>query len=270
MYEWPLMNSSLFHGFLDIAFIVGAYTLAHLLAFRGETAHGFDRPFYLTLAAVGGGQLVAFYLLGMYKGTFRQMGIGDLLKILKTVTIAVAATFLLLAVVPNQLHPVSLTLVVLDFYVLLSLVVGTRISFLVLHYLSQREVPRGGKRVLVYGADAKGLLVVQRMISDAALDANPVGFLDDDPALEGKRVNSYPVFGGHWKLQRLINTMKIDEVVISAEDVNPEVLQRMVNVARANGVGLRSMKIQLEDVESPPRQNASRTAPRNDLAFAGK
>jgi UDP-GlcNAc:undecaprenyl-phosphate GlcNAc-1-phosphate transferase len=262
------MNSTLFHGFLDIAFIVAAYMLSHLLSYRGEE-HGFDRQYVLTLAAVGGMQLLAFYALGMYKGTFRQMGIGDLLKILKTVTLAVAAAFTILALVPNQLHPVNLSLAVFDFYFLLSLAVGARVSFLVLHYLSQREQRRGAKQVLVYGADAKGLLVVQRMIHDSSLDANPVGFLDEDPALEGKRINGYPIFGGHWKLQRLVNTMKIDEVLISSDRVSPEVLQRLMSITRANNVGLRSMKIQLEEVQVPSRPSA-RIPLSEEFVFAGK
>ena len=268
MYEWPLMNSTIFHGFLDIAFIVVAYMLSHFLSYRGE-AHGFDRQYLFTLAAVGGMQLLAFYALRMYKGTFRQMGIGDLLKILKTVTIAVAATFTILALVPNQLHPVNLSLAVFDFYFLLSLAVGARVSFLVLHYLSQREQRRGAKQVLVYGADAKGLLVVQRMINDSSLDANPVGFLDEDPALEGKRINGYPIFGGHWKLQRLVNTMKIDEVLISSDRVAPEVLQRLMSITRANNIAFRSMKIQLEEVQVPSRQSA-RIPLSEEFVFAGK
>jgi UDP-GlcNAc:undecaprenyl-phosphate GlcNAc-1-phosphate transferase len=270
MYEWPLMNSSLFHGFLDIAFMVVAYMLAHWLSFRAEAAHGFDRMYSVTLAAVGGIQLLVFYVFGMYRGTFRQMGIGDLLKILKTVTLAVGATFLILSVIPNQLHHISLALVVLDFYVLLSLSVGARISFLVLHYLSQREVKRGGKQVLIYGAGTQGLLVQQRMLADAALDANPVGFLDDDPSMEGKRLNGLPVFGGHWRLQRLINTMKIDEVHIAAETVNPEVLARLVSVTRANNVALRSLKLQLEEVQPPARTPSTKIPLPDDFVFVGK
>lgn len=270
MYEWPLMNSSLFHGFLDIAFMVVAYVVAHWLSFRGEPSHGLDRQFYVTLATVGGIQLLVFYLFGMYKGTFRQMGIGDLLKILKTVTISVGATFLALAVIPNQLHHITLGLIVLDFYVLLSLVVGVRISFLVLHYLSNREVRRGGRQVLIYGSCAQGLLVQQRMLVDESLNASAVGFLDDDPTMEGKRLNGLPVFGGHWRLQRLINTMKIDEVLIACDEVNPEVLQRLATVTRANGVALRSLRLLMEEVKAPARQGAPTIPIADDFILVGK
>ncbi len=268
MYEWPLMNSTLFHGFLDVAFIVAAFLLSLTLSDHPTHLDAVQRPFYVTLSLICGVQLLVFYLVGMYKSTFRQMGIGDLLKLLKTVTIAVFATFVLLEVVPNEFRPISLVLVALDFYFLLSFVVGARVSYLVLHYFSRNEQLRDGKRILVYGADAKGLMMVQQILQENARMFNPVGFLDDDPQLEGKKMNGYPIYGGHWKLARLLNTLKIDEIHIASEDVKPEALRRLMSISREKGVIVRSLKLQLEEVE---QVHDTRILPlREQFAAAGK
>jgi hypothetical protein len=254
MYEWPLMNSTLFHGFLDVGFFIAAYLVAHSLALPAADAGGLDRPFLMSLGAVCGIQLLVFSIAGMYKGTFRQMGIGDMLKILKTVTIAVAATFVVLSLLPGKFESVNMTLVTLDFYFLVSFVVGTRISFLVLHYISRRGQRRGSKSVLIYGADAKGLLMVQRILNDDALDYHALGFLDDDPQMEGKRINGYPIFGGHWKLRGIVANMKVDEILISTDELKPEVLRRLSGIARSNGIVLRTLKMELKEFESPQKQ----------------
>lgn len=268
MYEWPLMNSTLFHGFIDVGFIVAAFLLARTLGDHSNSSDGLPRSMLVTLAAVCGIQLLVFYFAGMYKATFRQMGIGDLLKLLKTVTIAVLATFIILAFIPDQFSSLNLVLVALDFYFLLSFVVGARVSFLVLHYFSRRDQLGAGKRILVYGADAKGLLMVQRMIQDDTPLFNPIGFLDDDPQLEGKRINGYPIFGGHWKLARLLNTMKIDEVHIASDSIKPEAVRRLVGISRSYGVVVRSLRIQLEEVGIIDEQ---RSFPlREHFAAAGK
>ncbi len=254
MYEWPLMNSTIFQGFLDLGFIVGAFLLAQWLVFPSFSDQGLHQHTFVVLALVTGMQLLIFSVAGLYKGSFRQMGIGDLLKILKTVIAATAVTYTVLAFLPKQFGEINFTLVTLNFYFLLSFVVGARVSFLVLHYISRREHKHGNKNVLVYGADAKGLLIIQRMMHDDTLDYNPVGFLDDDPQLEGKRINGYPIFGGHWRLQRLVHTRKIDEVLIASDSIKPEILRRLVNISRVNGIILRSYKIQLDEITSIPSQ----------------
>jgi FlaA1/EpsC-like NDP-sugar epimerase len=53
-----------------------------------------------------------------------------------------------------------------------------------------------------------------------------VGFLDDSPQLEGKSLDGYPIYGGDWKLPRLLKTIKIDEILLSSDAVKPEVLRR--------------------------------------------
>jgi UDP-GlcNAc:undecaprenyl-phosphate GlcNAc-1-phosphate transferase len=266
MYEWPLMNSTIFQGFLDLGFIVGAFLLAQWLVFPSFSDEGLHQHTFVVLALVTGMQLLIFSAAGLYKGSFRQMGIGDLLKILKTVIAAIAVTYAVLAFLPRQFGEISFTLITLNFYFLLSFVVGARVSFLVLHYISRREHKHGNKNVLVYGADAKGLLIIQRMMHDDSMDYNPVGFLDDDPQLEGKRINGYPIFGGHWRLQRLVRTRKIDEVLIAGDSIKPEILRRLVNISRVNGITLRSYKIQLEEVAS----QVQKTRVQEQFVLAGK
>lgn len=253
MYERPLLNSVLFQGFLDLAFIFGAFISAFSLANRGQVPFAFDETFLQSLTITGGVQLGVFYLSGLYNRSWKQFGMGDLLKISKTVILAVIITWTVLAFLPDQWRRIDLPTMILDFYIVLSLVLGARISFHVLNYFSQRENHNGKRKVLIYGADVKGSLMAQQILAEEGLNLHPVGFLDDDPQLEGKRLNGYPILGGHWKLSRLLKKTKIDEIVLSSETIKPIVFQRLISVARAYGVAVRRWQVRFDDVQTPPK-----------------
>ena len=247
IYEWPLMNRSLFQGFLNLAFILIAYGTAYRLVYRGNLPLLLQENLFVTLAFVCVIKLAVFYFSGLYNGSFRHLGIGDVLKILKAVAIAVTISTVVLALLPHPWKVFDLSVAILDFYLLLSLILSARISFQVLNYLFRQD-HTGGKQVIIYGADAIGILTLQRILADRTLNLNPVGFLDESPQLEGKRLHGYPIYGGHWKLQRLLKKMKIEEVLLSSDGMKPEVLNRLKQLARTHGFAIRRFETCLEEV----------------------
>ena len=247
IYEWPFLNRTFFLGFLDMAFIVIAYGAALLLVYRGTLPIELREKLPTTLPLVCGINLVIFYFSGLYKGTFRQLGLGEVLKIVKAVALSVISIGILFAFLPEWWNIFNISVFVLSFYFLLSMVAGSRISFHVLNYLFLRD-GNAGKRVLIYGADASGMLTLQQILNSETLGLNPVGFLDDSPQLEGKRLNGYPIFGGHWKLQRLLKKARIDQVLIASERIKPEILKRLKETAARYGIPIKRSKMLMEDV----------------------
>jgi UDP-GlcNAc:undecaprenyl-phosphate GlcNAc-1-phosphate transferase len=256
IYDWHLMNRRFFQGFLDLAFILIAYASAFLAANHGTLSVEMQQKLLVTLTLVGGIKLIVFYLSGQYKGTFRHLGIGDVIRTVKTVVLAEVIAGIVLAFLPEPWRLRDVPLLLFDFYFLLSLVGGIRISFNVLTYFFRRE-HNGGKHVIIYGADAHGNLALQHILSDQTLNMSPVGFLDDSPQLEGKRLDGYPIYGGHWKLPRLLKTMKIDQILIANGTVQPEILRRLKEVAKAHSIPVLRLRMQLDDVSlgaSRPQQ----------------
>ncbi|TLY29677.1 MAG: hypothetical protein E6K56_07935 [Ignavibacteria bacterium] len=247
IYDSSLMHRTLFHAFLDLCYILIAFSFSFLLTTPGEMFSG--REFFLSLAMVGFLQLSLFCAFGLYRETIRMFGLGDLLNILKTATAAVGITALFFMVTSRSSAALGVTGLILDFYILASLVAGTRASFHVLRYISRREI-EGGRRTLIYGAGTDGMLLLQKILNDPAPKLIPVGFLDDDAELEGKNVNGYPVFGGHWKLEGLLHKMKVDELLIADQDVKPEILRRLEEIARLNSIGIRRSEIRLENMKT--------------------
>ncbi|HYQ85608.1 MAG TPA: hypothetical protein VES59_00050 [Bacteroidota bacterium] len=248
LYEWPLMSSTAFQGFLDLAFVVCSFCIAFLLAGETEMFFRIDLPFARTLALVSVLQISVISLSGLHKATFRQLAMGDLLKVLKTCAAAAIVSWVGLTLSPQSWHSYNANVIILDFYVLLSLVLGSRISFHILNYLSRVEKQNGGRKVLIYGAHPKGMAIVQTILNDDHIHLKPVGFLDEDPRLEGKRLSGYPIFGGHWKLPRLLRKMTINEIILAEDNVHPEIMQRMVDATRGHGIAIRTFRVSLEDI----------------------
>jgi UDP-GlcNAc:undecaprenyl-phosphate GlcNAc-1-phosphate transferase len=248
IYEWPLMNRRVFQGFLDLAFILVAYASAFFVVSHGRLTTISDQKLLATLPFVGGIKLLVFYATGQYKGTFRHLSIGDALRTLKVVVLSELMTGAVLAFLPEPWKVRELSILFLDFFFVLTLVGGIRTSFFVLNYLFHQE-QNGGKRVIIYGADARGILALQQILNDETLNLSPIGFLDDSPHLEGKRLNGYPIYGGHWKLQQLLRKVKIEEILLSSDNLKPEILRRLKQIARSHGISVRRFTIRLEDVK---------------------
>jgi FlaA1/EpsC-like NDP-sugar epimerase len=141
---------------------------------------------------------------------------------------------------------IDFVVLILDNFFLASMVIGIRVSFRTLQYLSRQD-PSEGKRVIIYGADVNGSLLLERMLESNIESWIPIGFIDDNPAMEGKFLNGYPVFGGHWHLHKLIRERQINEIVLCSETIQPEALKRVRKLAKECKVDLKKLRILYED-----------------------
>jgi UDP-GlcNAc:undecaprenyl-phosphate GlcNAc-1-phosphate transferase len=251
LYDQPIVNQDTFRSFLDLGFIVVAFWASSYLTDWRLIKGPIPEKMIENVALLAVIQFIVLWSSGLYKGTLRHMGMRDTLQITKSVALAVIAGGILLNTVVTPGTEITISRLVLDFYLLLSLVLGSRASFSILKHFSLPKV-NGHRRVLLYGAGPNGAIVLEKILHGELSDLAPLGFLDDDPYLEGKRVHGYPVYGGHWKLGRLLVTAKVDEILIVDEQLRSEVLRRLELFARKHNITLRQMSIALEKVDSVP------------------
>jgi UDP-GlcNAc:undecaprenyl-phosphate/decaprenyl-phosphate GlcNAc-1-phosphate transferase len=240
--------------FLDILFIIAAYSGAHLVDDASHFALPVTPDLVFRMSIVCFVQFIVFWLRGTYKFALRDFGLADALDMTKTTIIACAVGAIVLTGVHIAAPHVEATVLLLDFYFLLTLTIGSRFSFQLLTHLFQRNIEEG-KRVLIYGADREGATVLQRILESTAYKLRPAGFLDDRPSVEGKQMNGYPILGGHWKLERLVKKIGVTEIVLASDNIKPEILRRLAQKAGALGVSIRRFTIQLEEIplqNSPP------------------
>lgn len=267
MYDGSNAPRAIFQSFIDLGFCALAFTASAFVMVHSADQDGSHKYILPALTAVCGVQVACFTLFGLYRTTFRYLGVADLLKIVETVAIAVVASGVTLMLTPVVSHLVVLPVFIADFYFLLSLVVGSRCSFHILNFLFRRH-SGGAKNVLIYGADAKGVLALQQILQEQDQEYSPLGFLDDAPTMEGKRVSGYPVFGGHWKLPQIIRKYKVELILISDGNILPEAFSRLMKIAEKKGIGVRRSRILLEEVRADlPRRHAYRSSTVEARAF---
>jgi sugar O-acyltransferase (sialic acid O-acetyltransferase NeuD family) len=81
---------------------------------------------------------------------------------------------------------------------------------------ASRNSPGPRKRVLIIGAGGHGRVVLDILQQDGT--HAPVGFLDNNPAIQGRRVDGLPVHGGVGDLKRIHAELDIAGVIIAIGD----------------------------------------------------
>jgi UDP-GlcNAc:undecaprenyl-phosphate/decaprenyl-phosphate GlcNAc-1-phosphate transferase len=246
LYNRPIMNREALQVFFDVAFIIVSLAGAKYCAGWFFPTTEFGTRFITEASAAAIIQLGFFWFSGLYKGTFRLLGLGDVLRAVRAVAFAVVGTGIAFAAMGFPISKVEVVMFVLNFYFLATCVIGFRMSFRVLQYLSHSEM-NGGKHVLLYGADSNGIVMLEKILESELANYLPVGFLDDDATLEGKTLNGYPIFGSHWKFASLIRTHHIDEVVLCGDSIKEESLRRLRATAIEHNIPIKRLRLLFED-----------------------
>src|SRR5262249_36876767 len=150
---------------------------------------------------------------------WRFAGIGDVLGAAAAVLASGAACFVLARLFVDQ--ATSPSLFAIHTALLLMLVSGARSSFRILTYWRQRNRPEG-RRTLIYGAGAGGVVAVRQLEGDPSLDFRVVGFIDDDRTKLHRRLGGYPVMGRSSDLDALITVHAIDAVIVASDTIDPD------------------------------------------------
>lgn len=251
LFELPVLNRRAFHALVDCGFVALAYAVALLLAGGGHLDAGARTQVVNALIVVTGAKLAVFVYSGVYERAYRYTNAGDLLALAKALVAAQAVAAAAVAALSGLPRHAAVLLVV-DFYLCATLVVGARVSFKVLELLARGQGEVQARRALIYGAGSRGTAVLREISENPSLGYCAVGFIDDMPSLWGVRVNDVPVLGGVGRLGELIDQHDIHEVIIATPKIPPERVDAVATACRAGGVELRRFRITLEEVDVSP------------------
>jgi FlaA1/EpsC-like NDP-sugar epimerase len=89
----------------------------------------------------------------------------------------------------------------------------------------EHEDPR---RVLLLGAGRAGVLVARELRPPRDLGMIPVGFVDDDPQKQGRRIGQLNVLGGSDDLEELVERHRIDDIIITIAAVGGREMRHLI------------------------------------------
>ncbi|GMV97110.1 MAG: capsular polysaccharide biosynthesis protein [Phycisphaerae bacterium] len=212
----------------------------------------FDRWFvdeylrYLPLTLVV--KLVVFGLMGLYRDSWRYVGLRDLFTIIKAshfsifacVVIYYAAYWAWLRFAPAEHEPVFWipnSVFLLDWVLTIACVSTARVGFRFYH--EELRPLSGGvrRRLLIIGAGDGGETLLREINRTSDDRYQVIGFLDDDPRKQGGRIRGIEVLGPTRDIRRICEQHNVDEVLIS----DPSLPQREVRklIEKCSGMNLR-------------------------------
>ncbi len=243
---------------LDCCLVLMCYYAAYRMRFENpeEFKVNFEM-FTRSLPVVVGAQMVAFFVVGVYRGVWRHFGLMDTLVVARGVF---AGVVLALLVILGGFRFFAYSRTVFAIYgVLLMIAVSlSRASFRLVGEFMQRQ-RQSGRRVVIYGAGDAAGLVLREIVSGGG-DVRISGFIDDDPRKAGIRVMGYPVLGGYSALTVLVHAASVDAVVISAQTLLPERMNNLEVLCNRHNVQLSRLRVSFEslvEVDGPSDEKRS-------------
>jgi UDP-GlcNAc:undecaprenyl-phosphate GlcNAc-1-phosphate transferase len=231
---------------LDFSLVVMCYYAAYRMRFEDPVEFMMNfQMFSRSLPVIVASQMVAFFIVGVYRGVWRHFGMMDTLVVARGVFLG-AATALIVILGAFRFFAYSRTVFVIYGVLLLIAVTLSRASFRLVGEFIQRQ-RESGRRIVIYGAGDAAGLVIREVVSRTG-DARISGFIDDDPRKAGSRVMGYPVLGGYSALTVLINAASIDAVVISARTLTPERLNNLQVLCAGHHVELSRLRVGFEPI----------------------
>jgi UDP-GlcNAc:undecaprenyl-phosphate GlcNAc-1-phosphate transferase len=245
----------IFEVLLDVALIILSYYLAQTLLFGSLDESGGWEQFARVIPVLVFVKLGAFLVMGVYRGLWRYMTVDDLVVYARAVVVATAASMLALLLL-YRFSGLSRAVFALDAVILLVLLCGSRLLFRVLRRrLPEVGAPRG-RRVLIYGANDDGELLLRVLRNHHTLDREVVGFADSDPRKQGTSIHGLRVFDGNGALTSVCRELKVDEVVLAGDSVPAERVEQLRRDCAEAQVPLRRLRLQIEELaaeETPPK-----------------
>ena len=236
---------------------------------------------------------VVFYFHGLYQVRRGRSQVEDSLTVLVAVLLATLlmsgiTTWYRPAKAPGSLEYFTYSRAFIGLFALLDLLLVV-VARLAVRETLRRVRLRGHnlQRILVVGAGTLGQETAQKLLAHRELGFEVVGYLDDDPAKQGRRLGGTPVLGPVNDIERVLGAHRIDSVWVA---LPLEAHQKMLMVLQAVGrecVDLKlvpdvlqyaTLKATLEDLDGTPVINLSQAPLQGwnslikrtmDIAFAG-
>jgi hypothetical protein len=202
-------------------------------------------------AVVAPTSIAVFWAAGLYRGTWRLASLDDFVRAGKAIAAAVMVSALVITIAGRSAVPPSLF--VIFGLLTLVLIVGARVSYRVLLQSKWRAAAHGSP-TLIYGAGRNGVNAMLELLANPGRGLHPLGFIDDQADRTGKRLGGLPILGTVDSLDRTIDRLGIQSVVMSTAKISTRHFERALRTCRERGVTLLRMELRLDaagDTEAP-------------------
>jgi UDP-GlcNAc:undecaprenyl-phosphate GlcNAc-1-phosphate transferase len=230
---------------LDFCLITIAYYAAYRLRFEGEDYVRNAEAFLQSLPVVLAAQLVAFFIVGVYRGMWRHFSLMDGVTIGNGVLLGSVISYV---AVVNLYRNVTYSQAVFLIYALFVgvLVTVARASFRLMGEFVQRQ-RTASRRAIIYGAAQNVPLAIRELYDREGVPLKVVGFVDDDLRIARSRVHGYPVLGDFAALAEHVAARTV-EVVILNHALQDDRLSALETLCHEHRISLLRLHVWVEEL----------------------
>jgi FlaA1/EpsC-like NDP-sugar epimerase len=232
------IRSTLVFSVLDVICVIGAYSLAEVVYFRGKAPEHYWQGFSTFLFVAVLITLTANHLFGLYGRMWRHAGAEEARQLVLSASVVVCllvALYLLRASI--RIAHVPLTVIVVG-----CMFATAAMGLLRFHsrlFAWQRGSRRVGLRVGVVGSRDAGAAAIREMLRSPGAGLVPVAVFDDDSRAHGLSMLGVPVVGSIADIKGAVDRYMLQQVLLAIPDPPPEFVERVLNSCEAANVTMK-------------------------------
>lgn len=214
-----------------------AYLLLNSFTYDTINSTDFSRKLLVVLSV----STLIFYRLKMYAGIVRYTSALDSVRILSSVSLCVAALFLINTILIALNRPPLMSNSLLIAYGLMSfLLLITYRSTVKLFFLYIKNMKATRKQTVIYGAGDLGIAAKRTLDHDHNTNNAVVGFIDDNIQKVGKIIDGIHIYHTDY-FEQLIIQGKVDELIISSHNIPIEKKANIVDLCLERNIKVLTM-----------------------------
>ncbi|MBD2138463.1 polysaccharide biosynthesis protein [Anabaena sp. FACHB-1237] len=186
-------------------------------------------------------KLMLFWRCGFYKRYWHYASIEEIMYIVILFSATVIIETIILSFLAKPLNSIldklPGSLLIIEGLISCSLVILLRFSWRLLERIIIRQSNFHDKeRALIIGAGSAGITLVEDMQRNPRFGFKPVGFIDDDRRKLHIHIRGIPVLGDRYKIPEVVESLKINKIIISMPSVSGKEIKEIVNICQGTGI----------------------------------
>jgi FlaA1/EpsC-like NDP-sugar epimerase len=179
---------------------------------------------------------VVMYVFKLYNRVWQYASVGELMSIVKAVSVICLSSYAISTIVSNSFVPMSL--LILTFETSLLLKGGIRFGWRVFRDFYFKKAANQ-RRTLVIGAGDCGTLIAKELMFDRNSQMRPVAFIDDNPKKHHLQVLGLPIYGGRDRIAEVVDRLSIDDIVIALPSISKREISAIIEACKSTKAKLK-------------------------------
>jgi UDP-GlcNAc:undecaprenyl-phosphate GlcNAc-1-phosphate transferase len=229
---------------VDGALIAACFFGAYLLRFDGIGTYNQRHIFLLTLPVLLFCRYIALLLLGMYAGVWRYVSARDAMRTATAVAISEVSALGLIVLTQGSLGDFSRSVFVIDAFICSVALTTARFAERAIVHALELARAGEGRRVLIVGAGRSGRSLLRELRETPG--EHVIGFVDDDPAIRGRRLNGVRVVGNLGSIEAALDQTRPDVVFVTIPHASPATLGALVRSCESREIDCRFVRRELD------------------------